>query len=137
MVAPRVVRSPSAIAAFTVALFSALISLGAAGCHFENRDDLRPAAGTLQTSDGVEYFAREIIVRVRPGANASAVDAAIAKVGGKVLGEPGAPRRCARVGGGGRAEPGPLADLGYRRIRLDGPTADQAISKLIATPGID
>src|ERR1041384_7419770 len=120
MVAPRVVRSPSAIAAFTVALFSALISLGAAGCHFENRDDLRPAAGTLQTSDGVEYFAREIIVRVRPGANASAVDAAIAKVGGKVL-----------------DEPGPLADLGYRRIRLDGPTADQAISKLIATPGID
>jgi len=63
MVAPRFVRSPSAIAAATVALFS----LGAAGCHFETREDLAPAAATLQTSDGVEYFSREIIVRVRPG----------------------------------------------------------------------
>src|SRR3954468_13708461 len=116
MVASRSIRSPSAIATLTVALFS----LGPVGCHFENRDDLRPAAATLQTSDGVEYFSREIIVRVRPGVNAAAVDAAIAKVGGKILNEPG-----------------PLADLGYRRVRLDTPTADQAISQLIATAGID
>ena len=116
MVAPRLVRSPSAIAALTVALFS----LGAAGCHFENRDDLRPAAATLQTGDGVESLSREIIVRVRPGVNTAAVDAAIAKVGGKILNEPG-----------------PLADLGYLRVRLDTPTAYQAISRLIATSGID
>ncbi|HEY8922745.1 MAG TPA: S8 family serine peptidase [Polyangia bacterium] len=98
----------------------ALFSLGAAGCHFENREDLAPAAATLQTSDGVEYFSREIIVRIRPGVNAAGVDGAIAKVGGKIL-----------------DEPGPLRDLGYRRVRLDTPTADRAISQLIATSGIE
>lgn len=112
-------RSLCARRAARALVLGGLLVLGAtAGCHFDDGDGSR-AVTTRQTGDGVEYLSREIIIRVQPGLAASALSNALRKVGGRVI-----------------DEPGPLADLGYHRVRLERPTADDAISQLVGMSGI-
>ena len=71
----------------------------------------------MRTSDGADYYANEVIIKLAPGVTDAAARDVLAQIGGTVL-----------------ADSGPMAALGYFRVELpQDTTADNAISALSGT----
>ncbi|MEO8212838.1 MAG: S8 family serine peptidase [Myxococcales bacterium] len=101
-----------------------LLAHAGAGCSFHYAD--QPAT-TVKTSDGAEYLAHEVIVKLRAGSSKHDLEAALAEVGGKIQLEQGAADTTATATAGSAS----MASLGYYRVQLPGHLgADDAIIRL-------
>ena len=106
----------------SVVLFAASILSAEAGCHSSAKAPAARggAAPTLKRGDGSEYFAHEVIIKVASTTSVQALNASLAKVGGRIIDADSL-----------------MAELGYRRVELPSSiTADVAISQLAGEASI-
>ncbi|HXI57817.1 MAG TPA: S8 family serine peptidase, partial [Polyangia bacterium] len=101
-----------------VLIVASASAVAATGCGSSKHAPTPPPV--LQTGDGVQYLAHEVVIQLRAGVSAQSLHDALAMVGGRII-----------------DDGGPLGARGFRRVQLPNTvTADLAISQLVSSGSI-